>query len=69
MEASNLLRHREAAQRLAISPRYLSTLVAEGRLPVVRIGKKNIRYAVADIEAFVKRSTTKTGRKRGGAEQ
>lgn len=48
-----LLKAREAAQRLAISERYLYQLTSSGELPCVRIGKL-VRYSVETLRKWVK---------------
>jgi hypothetical protein len=54
-DSALLLTPREAAGRLAISERSLWGISApRGPLPVVRIGK-SVRYAVADLAAYVDR--------------
>jgi excisionase family DNA binding protein len=45
----------EAARLLAISPRTLWTLTDRGEVPCVRIGRRSVRYAVADLRAYVER--------------
>ncbi|MGL4511515.1 MAG: helix-turn-helix domain-containing protein [Lacipirellulaceae bacterium] len=47
-----LLTPREAAAALAVSPRKLWALTAGHEIPVVRIGRL-VRYAAADIDAFI----------------
>jgi len=49
---SRLLSRREAAAYLAISPRKLDSLVADGDLPRVKIGSC-VRFEQADVEAFI----------------
>jgi len=48
----HLLSRREAASYLAISPRKLDQLVADGDLPRIKIGTC-VRFDVADLEAFI----------------
>ncbi len=47
-----LVTPREAARMLSISARTLWTLRKQGRIRSIRIGAA-VRYAVADLEAFV----------------
>jgi excisionase family DNA binding protein len=49
---ARLLRVHEVAERLAISRSMAWRLTAEGRLPVVRIGRA-IRIRPADLEAYI----------------
>ena len=51
-----LLNSREAARSLAISERSLWTLTQEGQIPVIRIGKRTVRYAVDDLLAWIGQS-------------
>lgn len=48
-----LLKSREAAQRLAISERYLYQLTASGEVPCVRVGKL-VRYSVETLRRWIK---------------
>ncbi len=50
--ARHLLSRREAATYLAISPRKLDQLVADGDLPRVKIGSC-VRFEQADLDAFI----------------
>lgn len=43
----------EAADRLTVSPATLRREVKEGRLAVVRVGRRNVRIRPADFEAYV----------------
>jgi excisionase family DNA binding protein len=47
-----LITYGEAAKALAVSPRYLRTLVYQGVLPSVRLGRLR-RIAMADLRSFV----------------
>ena len=47
-----LITYGEAAAALAVSPRYLRTLVYQGVLPSVRLGRLR-RIAVADLCTFI----------------
>jgi excisionase family DNA binding protein len=48
-----LLSVREAAERLTISPRSLRTLIALGKLPVVRVTARRVAIAESDLAAFI----------------
>jgi len=48
-----LLKAREAAQRLAISERYLYQLTSSGEVPCVRVGKL-VRYSVETLRKWIK---------------
>ena len=48
-----LLTPRDAAKRLAISERLLWTLTKNGQVRSVRCGKRAVRYAPADLQAFI----------------
>jgi len=50
--ANHLLSRREAAAFLAISPRKLDSLVAEGELPRIKIGSC-VRFEQTDLDAFI----------------
>lgn len=47
-----LVTYIEAAAALAVSPRYLRTLVYQGAIPAVRLGRLR-RIAVEDLQSFV----------------
>jgi excisionase family DNA binding protein len=51
-----LLIQRQAAKFLAISEKTLYNLTRCGQIPVVRIGKRGVRYDPADLRAWVERS-------------
>ena len=48
-----LLSRRQAAAYLSISPRTLWSLTASDQIRSVVIGSRMVRYAVADLDAFV----------------
>ncbi|NOY41267.1 MAG: helix-turn-helix domain-containing protein [Planctomycetes bacterium] len=48
----HLLSRREASTYLAISPRKLDSLTADGSLPRVKIGSC-VRFEQADLDAFI----------------
>ena len=47
-----LYSRKQAAAWLSVSERYLSQLTREGRIRVVRIGKKAVRYSLTDLNEF-----------------
>ncbi|MCX5650142.1 MAG: helix-turn-helix domain-containing protein [Planctomycetota bacterium] len=55
-----LLTVQEAAKILTISPRHLWDLTDRGELPAIKIGR-SVRYAQADIDAFIAKSRTRGG--------
>lgn len=61
-----VLRPREAAKALGISPRLLWQLTKDGRIPCVRVGsgkRRTVLYPLADLQAWLTResSTLKGG--------
>jgi excisionase family DNA binding protein len=48
-----LLPIEEVARRLALSIRSVRTLIALGKLPVIRVGARAIRVAESDLVAFI----------------
>jgi excisionase family DNA binding protein len=56
--AAILVDPREAARRLAISPRTLWQLTKDRLVPSIRIGKC-VRYRVADLEEWTRHQVTK----------
>ncbi len=63
-EASDIriaLRAREAAKALGISPRLLATLVAERRVPHVRVNKALI-FPVRELQDWLTGETAKGGK-------
>ena len=55
---SLLLTSREAAQALRVSTRTLWNLTKRGEVTAVPIGTRGIRYARADLEAWIDRQRT-----------
>jgi excisionase family DNA binding protein len=55
-----LLTVQEAAKILTISPRHLWKLMKQGELPAIKMGR-SVRYAQADIDAFIAKSRTGGG--------
>lgn len=49
-----LLTVRQAAKMLNLSERTLFTLTKTGKIPVVKIGERGIRYDPADLWAWIK---------------
>ncbi|MBX3391075.1 MAG: helix-turn-helix domain-containing protein [Phycisphaeraceae bacterium] len=60
-----LVKTSDAALMLQVSPRKLADLTARGMVPAVRIDG-SVRYAVADLESFVRSLPRCTGRGAGG---
>jgi excisionase family DNA binding protein len=60
VHSPQLLTVADVALRLALSVRTVRTLVALGKLPIVRVGARAVRIADADLVAFVaeRRATT-----------
>ena len=56
MGTPDLLNGDEAVEILKITPRHLRSLVQQGLLPVVKVGRLN-RYRRADLEEFIDRRT------------
>lgn len=48
-----LLTARQAAKLLSLSERTLFSLTQSGRIPVVKIGERGIRYDPADLRAWI----------------
>ena len=48
-----LLPIQEVARRLALSIRSVRTLIALGKLPVIRVGARAVRVAESDLAAFI----------------
>ena len=46
---------KQAAAALGISERTLYELTRRGDIPVLRFGKRNVRYDVADLRAWIDR--------------
>ena len=61
IETARLLRPREAARILAISPRKLWSLTASGELTAVRIGRA-VRYDPADLRKWIEAQKAGSGR-------
>jgi excisionase family DNA binding protein len=56
MDEQRLLTATEVASRLGLARSRVHTLIAEGSLPTIRVGKR-ARVPVAALEAWVKRNT------------
>jgi excisionase family DNA binding protein len=56
-----LLKTKEAAEYLRISPRQVQYLSGRGELPCIRMGKST-RYTTTDLEEFVSRHRIRGGR-------
>ncbi len=50
-----LLTPRQAAKTLNVSEGTLYALTKAGEIPVLRFGKRNVRYDVADLRAWIDR--------------
>ena len=53
----NLLNNTQAAEILGISPHSLRRYVALRLIPFTRVGKRLVRFQLADLEAYVNRQT------------
>ncbi|MGA2630221.1 MAG: helix-turn-helix domain-containing protein [Terriglobia bacterium] len=60
-QAKILVGKKTAAESLDLCQRTVDYLVAEGELPVVRVGRR-ILFFVADLEAFARKRSHRTGR-------
>ena len=54
--AGRLITADEAADRLGISGRFVRLLADRGELPVIRLGKKCVRFDRDDVEAMIENS-------------
>jgi excisionase family DNA binding protein len=52
---AGLMRVAEAARVLAVSTRHLHSLTKAGEVPIVRLGKRSVRYSRQDLVDFVSR--------------
>lgn len=52
-DKTHLVRYDDAAEQLGISRRHLVTLIQEGYLTPIHIGRRGVRLEAADIEAFI----------------
>lgn len=62
VSAPLVLRPRDAAKALAISPRLLWQLTKDGQIPCVRVGsgaRKSVLYPVAELQAWLRREAAK----------
>ena len=57
-ELVKLLNTQEAAQRLGVSKRTIQELASERKLAFIKFGR-NVRFAVADLEAFIDANRSK----------
>ncbi len=64
-EPKPLLTYDDVARRLGITRRHVSTLVAEGRIPVVRIGNRCVRFDPVDVTAYIEDAKRRHPRRRG----
>lgn len=51
-----LLKVQEVASKLGVSPRTVQSLIAAGRMRVVRLSPRAIRIAEGDLNEFVRRA-------------
>ena len=49
-----LFRFKEVAKRLAVSDSHLKRMIQEGRLRVVRLGKRAVRISLREIQRLCK---------------
>ena len=62
-----LLRPQETANALGISLRGLMNMVDRGEIPFVRVGTRNLRFALADLHTWIReRSTRRPAVDQGG---
>ncbi len=57
---SKLMKEKEAAKYLAISPRTMWSLREAGEIPAVRIGR-SVRYDIADLDEFIDKKRKAVG--------
>jgi excisionase family DNA binding protein len=50
-----LFNAREAARLISVSPRTLWTLANSGQLPQIKVGRRGVRFALADLKKFIDR--------------
>jgi excisionase family DNA binding protein len=59
-----VLRPRDAAKALSISPRLLWQLTKDGQIPCVRVGsgkRKSVLYPLEDLKAWLSRESKRNG--------
>jgi excisionase family DNA binding protein len=61
-----LLNNSQAAEFLGVSPHSLRRYVALKQIPFTKIGKRLVRFRLADLEAYLTRQTVQARRR--GAE-
>lgn len=49
-----LLTVAEAAERLRVTTRFIRMLIAEGRLPALRLGRRSIRFRRDDVDDLLR---------------
>ena len=59
-ERSQLLDVREAAALLKISPGSLYHWLSQGRIPVVRLGPRCVRFRRSDLEEWISEKSVRT---------
>ena len=57
-----LLTVREVAEHLKCTPRHVRNLIARNELPIVHIGKRAIRVASSDLQAWLEDNRSGTTR-------
>jgi excisionase family DNA binding protein len=60
-----LLNNTEAAEYLGISPHSLRRYVALKLIPFTKIGKRLVRFRLADLQAYLTRQTVQARRREG----
>ena len=53
-EATDYLSVREAADRCDLSEKTIRRYIAAGKLPAFRVGPRNVRIRVGDLDAFAR---------------
>jgi excisionase family DNA binding protein len=61
----NLLNNTQAAEILGVSPHSLRRYVALRLIPYTRVGKRLVRFRLADLEAYLNRQTVAARRGAG----
>ena len=61
-----LLEAREAAALLSICERQLRKLAAQGKIKVVKMGRRCVRYPMSSLQEFVDGRSERIGERKGG---
>lgn len=56
---SPLLEAKDVARLLKMSPRTVWDLTKRGELPAIRLGKRMVRYLLADVRDWIERQRSK----------